>query len=101
MIRRPPRSTPLYSSAASDVYKRQGHVRSKQEPLQLISRHSGTLCQHLLKYQEQTYRQELMEYLFCRPFFVMPENRNNMNTSTGNFMNRTVRLQFSLETGKE
>src|SRR5665647_1578132 len=24
MIRRPPRSTPLYSSAASDVYKRQG-----------------------------------------------------------------------------
>ena len=25
MIRRPPRSTPLYSSAASDVYKRQ-HV---------------------------------------------------------------------------
>src|SRR5665647_3987759 len=33
MIRRPPRSTPLYSSAASDVYKRQvcggsGHVRS-------------------------------------------------------------------------
>src|SRR5660397_163682 len=28
MIRRPPRSTPLYSSAASDVYKRQAeHVR--------------------------------------------------------------------------
>ena len=26
MIRRPPRSTPLYSSAASDVYKRQGMV---------------------------------------------------------------------------
>src|SRR5665647_491198 len=26
MIRRPPRSTPLYSSAASDVYKRQVHV---------------------------------------------------------------------------
>ena len=25
MIRRPPRSTPLYSSAASDVYKRQGN----------------------------------------------------------------------------
>src|SRR5674476_1478812 len=25
MRRRPPRSTPLYSSAASDVYKRQGH----------------------------------------------------------------------------
>src|SRR5665647_2418049 len=26
MIRRPPRSTPLYSSAASDVYKRQPHI---------------------------------------------------------------------------
>src|SRR5674476_1651137 len=26
MIRRPPRSTPLYSSAASDVYKRQLYV---------------------------------------------------------------------------
>ena len=26
MIRRPPRSTPLYSSAASDVYKRQPHT---------------------------------------------------------------------------
>ena len=26
MIRRPPRSTPLYSSAASDVYKRQGQA---------------------------------------------------------------------------
>ena len=28
MIRRPPRSTPLYSSAASDVYKRQ-HLEGK------------------------------------------------------------------------
>src|SRR5660398_105062 len=27
MIRRPPRSTPLYSSAASDVYKRQCELR--------------------------------------------------------------------------
>src|SRR5660397_271278 len=27
MIRRPPRSTPLYSSAASDVYKRQDRLR--------------------------------------------------------------------------
>src|SRR5450759_2032328 len=31
MILRPPRSTPLYSSAASDVYKRQGGGRG-QEP---------------------------------------------------------------------
>ena len=31
MIRRPPRSTPLYSSAASDVYKRQICVRACKE----------------------------------------------------------------------
>src|SRR5665647_1315127 len=28
MRRRPPRSTPLYSSAASDVYKRQSNIRA-------------------------------------------------------------------------
>src|SRR5660397_96361 len=28
MIRRPPRSTPLYSSAASDVYKRQANIHT-------------------------------------------------------------------------
>ncbi|HBQ28574.1 MAG TPA: tRNA preQ1(34) S-adenosylmethionine ribosyltransferase-isomerase QueA, partial [Desulfotomaculum sp.] len=32
MIRRPPRSTPLYSSAASDVYKRQRHEGSVAAP---------------------------------------------------------------------
>src|SRR5660397_286607 len=31
MIRRPPRSTPLYSSAASDVYKRQPFKRALRE----------------------------------------------------------------------
>src|SRR5660398_280892 len=33
MIRRPPRSTPLYSSAASDVYKRQLPAASLAVPL--------------------------------------------------------------------
>src|SRR5665647_2002292 len=33
MILRPPRSTPLYSSAASDVYKRQGAVRDSKGKL--------------------------------------------------------------------
>src|SRR5674476_397983 len=32
MIRRPPRSTPLYSSAASDVYKRQTKFRDEIRP---------------------------------------------------------------------
>src|SRR5665647_3879539 len=31
MIRRPPRSTPLYSSAASDVYKRQWLLASAKD----------------------------------------------------------------------
>src|SRR5660397_152566 len=36
MIRRPPRSTPLYSSAASDVYKRQG-----VDPAQLLNKYGN------------------------------------------------------------
>src|SRR5450759_3524449 len=36
MIRRPPRSTPLYSSAASDVYKRQD-----QDPMDAAIRAAG------------------------------------------------------------
>src|SRR5660397_21134 len=35
MIRRPPRSTPLYSSAASDVYKRQLRNLSISKPNQV------------------------------------------------------------------
>src|SRR5665647_3797294 len=36
MIRRPPRSTPLYSSAASDVYKRQGAVSTFTEETETV-----------------------------------------------------------------
>ena len=35
MMRRPPRSTPLYSSAASDVYKRQGQAISSAASLSI------------------------------------------------------------------
>src|SRR5665647_2361108 len=37
MLRRPPRSTPLYSSAASDVYKRQGCSKERLRPCPLHS----------------------------------------------------------------
>src|SRR5674476_1697315 len=40
MRRRPPRSTPLYSSAASDVYKRQdldGEVHAAEAPGNLVA----------------------------------------------------------------
>ena len=40
MIRRPPRSTPLYSSAASDVYKRQSLYKSEDD----------LICAEILKY---------------------------------------------------
>src|SRR3546814_12606419 len=44
MIRRPPRSTPLYSSAASDVYKRQLPVLSAGPvALRQRQRHAGRL----------------------------------------------------------
>src|SRR5450759_2035459 len=33
MVRLPPRSTPLYSSAASDVYKRQSKYRNNRVPV--------------------------------------------------------------------
>src|SRR5665647_46041 len=38
MIRRPPRSTPLYSSAASDVYKRQAQNLTPHEVKTIITR---------------------------------------------------------------
>src|SRR5660397_130558 len=37
LIRRPPRSTPLYSSAASDVYKRQAEIRAPAGTLAGVS----------------------------------------------------------------
>ena len=46
MIRRPPRSTPLYSSAASDVYKRQVVLGN----IELLYRRAGVtfLCTRVL-----------------------------------------------------
>ena len=38
MIRRPPRSTPLYSSAASDVYKRQVLANDYTLPIIVVSK---------------------------------------------------------------
>ncbi|GAB5837113.1 hypothetical protein JMUB7551_28710 [Staphylococcus aureus] len=50
MIRRPPRSTPLYSSAASDVYKRQDideAITHFKEAVTIDPKH--LLSQHALK----------------------------------------------------
>src|SRR5665647_3963963 len=45
MIRRPPRSTPLYSSAASDVYKRQDPAGPFLQP-------DGQLMKRLVPYRD-------------------------------------------------
>src|SRR5660397_213137 len=56
MIRRPPRSTPLYSSAASDVYKRQ--ERSRPEPVSVgVREHQGAVLLGAQKRQGEGYRQ--------------------------------------------
>ena len=76
MIRRPPRSTPLYSSAASDVYKRQMlggkkeellmritdilHIRELESVLRVLSQHadnwsSGTKIGECLKHFNQQF----------------------------------------------
>src|SRR5660397_14096 len=53
MIRRPPRSTPLYSSAASDVYKRQPRGVPPQENDALgASRHHTDGPSALLQFEE-------------------------------------------------
>ena len=64
MIRRPPRSTPLYSSAASDVYKRQEMgdpvplggfgARSRGEP---NSHGNGPHMRHLLRHNHYAIRE--------------------------------------------
>src|SRR5674476_1620763 len=64
MIRRPPRSTPLYSSAASDVYKRQGQSvnwrRSNRKPC----KRSGCPLS-LIHISEPTRQAEISYAVFC------------------------------------
>src|SRR5660398_322897 len=61
MIRRPPRSTPLYSSAASDVYKRQLHellaawlprLKPGGEAWLVVQRHLGAVSYTHLRAHE-------------------------------------------------
>src|SRR5665647_2740165 len=64
MIRRPPRSTPLYSSAASDVYKRQVWIY-------LYTNHYLPICRchvyhlSLIHISEPTRRTPISYAVFC------------------------------------
>src|SRR5674476_1159215 len=63
MIRRPPKSTPLYSSAASDVYKRQPHRRGDRLPLPDGHRPGRDLS--LIHISEPTRQAENSYAVFC------------------------------------
>src|SRR3546814_6445837 len=72
MIRRPPRSTPLYSSAASDVYKRQvsalAHVQLAAPPFLSLawrSLHEPLRCLSLIHISEPTRHLRISYAVFC------------------------------------
>src|SRR5450759_2303352 len=76
MIRRPPRSTPLYSSAASDVYKRQDYKLSIQGywnirevdracPADLLTQ--GLKARSGNRFSDPAYMAAAVEYLKSHP----------------------------------
>src|SRR5674476_878119 len=72
MIRRPPRSTPLYSSAASDVYKRQRWVCWRSRPGARVRRRPRATAAppptrdlSLIHISEPTRQAEISYAVFC------------------------------------
>src|SRR5674476_975365 len=53
MIRRPPRSTPLYSSAASDVYKRQALSKAEHQRHVMLDEQNADLARQLGQHRKQ------------------------------------------------
>src|SRR5660398_84418 len=79
MIRRPPRSTPLYSSAASDVYKRQGPDRPLLDPLW-----QRRTFHHSQKLLGEPGRRMLFMYLHAKAAKTTLGIRTDLNRKTGN-----------------
>src|SRR3546814_1561954 len=65
MIRRPPRSTPLYSSAASDVYKRQVWERSTKPSSPEYRSHCITRTLSLIHISEPMRHPRISYAAFC------------------------------------
>src|SRR5674476_992645 len=70
IIRQPPRSTPLYSSAASDVYKRQVRTRAAfpdgvNAPVQYGQRITAFVLLSLIHISEPTRQAEISYAVFC------------------------------------
>ena len=70
MRRQPPRSTPLYSSAASDVYKRQGRYESLQKDF-------NSLCK---KINKPTVKLSSEKKLKGKPHYSKFYNTNSIKT---------------------
>ena len=54
MIRRPPRSTPLYSSAASDVYKRQPRRYVDSTPISFLPNSTNVSCGEYINFPDHS-----------------------------------------------
>src|SRR5660397_246861 len=66
MIRRPPRSTPLYSSAASDVYKRQvGQLAGPRELPRHLQEAEAHQVLSLIHISEPTRLRRISYAVFC------------------------------------
>src|SRR5450759_3484385 len=101
MIRRPPRSTPLYSSAASDVYKRQ-----EQGQVDLVAANStdGLLAERDFKVLRDDKKYfppyeaafVVREGLFSRE----PKARAALEELSGKLTTETMRKLNSLVVGK-
>src|SRR5665647_1853419 len=74
MIRRPPRSTPLYSSAASDVYKRQVVLRARLGGQPQVERLSVALDADRELFARSEARLEL--HLFPRRYGLARDRRD-------------------------
>eukprot|EP00826_Nyctotherus_ovalis_P018249 TRINITY_DN1543_c0_g8_i2.p1 TRINITY_DN1543_c0_g8~~TRINITY_DN1543_c0_g8_i2.p1 ORF type:complete len:237 (-),score=91.92 TRINITY_DN1543_c0_g8_i2:49-738(-) len=85
MIRRPPRSTPLYSSAASDVYKRQEYMGEKLRDLadqgaalltkvEELSQQKDALVRELTVLKSQTFEEEQKSDMKSKGSVLKSEN---------------------------
>ena len=101
MIRRPPRSTPLYSSAASDVYKRQDWICvSPKENINLVQTYGDELK---LVFPQKTIKPRDFEKLNFKNFLLQPMDGPEIKNNTINarkYCNNNNNWKLSLQTHK-
>eukprot|EP00826_Nyctotherus_ovalis_P045154 TRINITY_DN4963_c0_g1_i1.p2 TRINITY_DN4963_c0_g1~~TRINITY_DN4963_c0_g1_i1.p2 ORF type:complete len:137 (+),score=1.32 TRINITY_DN4963_c0_g1_i1:25-411(+) len=119
MIRRPPRSTPLYSSAASDVYKRQaynsgfhdrlhkylrGRIRSFQNVhLDCVSQASKTCIPHCIRHCTSLFHSCYMrsvlhcQVLHCQRRFQRGSRRTLIHQHCNTLVHKLCRMWLLLK----